>query len=256
MHSPSCERKSGVGHCRTKIARGEEAQQESAGPLQEVSLLAGELEDGAAGGGECRALCGGAFPASGFPHDHPNPAEPAVVWIHDKEDRREQDQGRSATGADDTAELPSFPVQLAAAVGEDVRPVGEKCPLFLVAPDGGPSDEAVVCERVGANSGSASSDGIARAEEVGNSIPRPVRYGGVRENQWSKRPLRVLKIRGGRLRAVRTISERKNAPERLGSMQRRECALVPATKMGIPVQAGSFLGTISLTELSKWQRKL
>jgi hypothetical protein len=50
---------------------------------------------------------------------------------------------------------------------------------YLGALDGGSSDEAVVCEHVGVDSGAASSDGVARAGAVGNSVPRPVGHGGI-----------------------------------------------------------------------------
>ncbi len=49
------------------------------------------------------------------------------------------------------------------------------------------------------------------------------------------RPLQVSRTRGGRLRAARTIPERKNALEGLGRRQKRVCSQVLAAKMAIPV---------------------
>jgi hypothetical protein len=69
--------------------------------------------------------------------------------------------------------------QLAAAAGEDRRATGETCPLLLVALGGGSSDETVVCQHVGADSGAACPDRVARVGAVGNSIPRPPGPGGV-----------------------------------------------------------------------------
>jgi hypothetical protein len=104
------------------------------------------------------------------------------------------DQGRQAGGKDDAAFLPPLPGQrgaavaepdrlqsrqpvaaagaadedralvadqLAAAVGENRRPIDQTRPLLLVAAGGESPDAAVVCRHVGKDRGAAVAGGIA-----------------------------------------------------------------------------------------------
>jgi hypothetical protein len=103
--------------------------------------------------------------------------------------------------------------QLAAEAGEDGRAAGETCPRLLVGLGGGSSDETVVCQHSGADRGAAGSDGLTQAGAVVKSSPG---------TQWCLKKLIRQVINAdvqdsgrGRLRAIRTIPERKNALEGL-----------------------------------------
>ena len=164
---------------------------------KELSLPGGELEDGAASGGEGRASCGGVVPAGGLHRDQPDAAEPGGgAVLQQARDGGAVDQGRQAGGEDDAAELPSVPVergaavaerdrlqpgepvaaagaaaedrqlvadQLAAAAGEDGRPAGETCPLLLAAAGGEPSDAAAVWSHAGQDRIAALARGVEPA---------------------------------------------------------------------------------------------
>ena len=89
------------------------------GRVQGFSLSGSELEDGPPGGGEGGASPGRVVPASGLHRHEPEPAQPGGgAVLQQARDGGAMDQRRQAGGEDDTAELPSVPVERSAAMAE------------------------------------------------------------------------------------------------------------------------------------------
>ena len=98
------------------------AESQAGGLVQELSLPSGELEDGAAGGGEGGVPLRGTVPPRGIHRDQPGDGQPGGgAVLQQARHGRAVDQGRQAGGEDDAAELPSVPVQRGAAVAERDR---------------------------------------------------------------------------------------------------------------------------------------
>src|SRR5437667_207376 len=121
-HPDSRQRQPGAGRWRTTAAPGGTSEPQAAGRVQGISLSGGQLEDGAAGGGESGASCRGVVPTRGIHRDQSDPAEPGGGAVLQQErDRRAVDQRRKAGGEDDTIELPSVSVERGEAMAERDR---------------------------------------------------------------------------------------------------------------------------------------
>jgi hypothetical protein len=150
--------------------------------------------------------------------DEPNPAEPIVGAVLQQAGHgRAVDQGGQAGGKDDVAESPPVPVergaavaerdriqlgqpvaaagaiegnrnvvvdQLAAATGEDRRPVGKSCLLLLAVVGREPSDAALVRKHAAADSGFAAARWVSSAGRRN----QPGRRRGVDEEVSEKLP--------------------------------------------------------------------
>jgi hypothetical protein len=111
-HPHSGEREPGTGHRRVAAASSGSAQYQALGRVQELSLSSSELEEGPAGGGQSGASPGRAIPTSGLHRHEPEPAQPGSgAVLQQAWDSGAMDQRRQAGGEDDTAELPSVPVE-------------------------------------------------------------------------------------------------------------------------------------------------
>ena len=82
--------------------------------------------------------------------------------------------------------------QLAAAAGEDGRPVGEACALLLAAVSGRSSDAAGVRGDFAAHLGAARGDWIGRGSGEGNRLKEGGWDGEVFEKSLAKRHLRLF----------------------------------------------------------------
>jgi len=177
--------------------------------VQRLSLSGGQLEDGAACGGESGVSCWGVVPASRIHRDQPGNPEPGGSAVLQQAGYgRAVDQRGKAGRKDDSPLLPSVPLEpsavgvepaglqpgefvaaagtaqenrelvtdkFTATTGEDRRTAGETCSLFLALAGGRTSDAAALWEYGAADRGAVASGGIAEAE-----LWEPNRRGEVR----------------------------------------------------------------------------
>jgi hypothetical protein len=85
----------------------------------QLPVPGGELEDGAAGGGQSGVSLWGTVPPRGIHRDQPGDGQPRRgAVLQQARHGRAMDQGTQAGGEDDAAELPPVPVQRGALVAE------------------------------------------------------------------------------------------------------------------------------------------
>lgn len=174
------------------------------GGIQEFSLPGSELDEGPPSGVQSGASPGRVVPASGLYRDEFEFAEPGTgAVLQQARDSRTMNQRGQAGGEDDTAELPSLPIQrsalavepiglqpgepvaatgaaqedrslvadqLATAVSEDGRAIGETRPLLLALAGRRSSDAAGVRGDSSKDLGAAPADWIGWGGREGNRL--------------------------------------------------------------------------------------
>src|ERR1035437_7329024 len=198
---------------RLVAAPGGASQSQTDHVIQELFLQSRQLDGGAASGGEGGTSCRRVVPAHRVHRDQSGDAEPSGGAVLQQAGHcRAVDQGGQVGGEDDAAELPPVPVergaavterdriqlgqpvasagaaegnrnvvvdQLAAAAGEDRRPVGQAFPLLLAVLGREPSDAAPVRKHAAADSGFAAAGRIGAAATRNQSGRRRGVEGGV-----------------------------------------------------------------------------
>src|SRR5208283_4681505 len=225
------QRQFGAGHQRVADAASGKTGEQAGGLVQRFSLSSGELEDGAAGGGQGGVSFRRVVPACGIHRDQPGNGQPGGgAVLQQAGDGGSVDQRRQAGSQDHQAELPSVPVQrgaalaerarvqpgkpvaafgtaeedrelvadqFAAAVGEDRRQAGQACPVLLADAGRGPSHTAPVWENGRADQCAESGERVKRGDGSGE-IRRPRRWGrrGVLWNALKRQDFPVLDFLG------------------------------------------------------------
>ena len=193
-HSHTRQRQPGARHRGVADAARGKTEPQAGGLVQGLSLPGGELEDGAAGGGEGGVPLRGVVPASRVHRDQPGDTQPGGGAVLQQAGHGGAvDQGGQAGGEDDAALLSPFPLEpsaagaepaglqpgefvaaagvaqanrelvadeFAAAAGEDRRTAGETCSLLLAAAGGETSDAAAVRGDAGTDRAATDTDGI------------------------------------------------------------------------------------------------
>src|ERR1019366_69665 len=198
-----------------------QTEPQARGLVQGLSVSGGQLEDGAACGGESGVSRWGVVPASRLHRDQLGDTQPERgALLQQAGDSRTVDQRRQASRKDDSPFLSSVPLepsaagtepaglqpgesvaaagiaqanrelvadQLAAAAGEDGRTAGEACPLLLAIVGGRTSDAAAVRGDAGADRQAVASDGITKAVE-----PAPKCLSSLPTSSLRSFPVRVV----------------------------------------------------------------
>src|ERR1017187_3688050 len=111
-HSHPVQRQFGAGHQRVADAASGKAGPKAGGLVQRFSLSSGELENGAAGGGQSGVSFRGVVSSCGIHRDQPGDRQSGGgAVLQQAGHRRAVDQGRQAGSQDDQAELPPVPLE-------------------------------------------------------------------------------------------------------------------------------------------------
>jgi hypothetical protein len=106
------QRRFGAAHQRVADAASGKAEPQIDGLVQGFSLRGGELEDGAAGGGEGGVSFSGVVPSRGIYRDQFGDRQPCSgAVLQQARNGGAMDQGRQTSSQDDSAQLPPVPFQ-------------------------------------------------------------------------------------------------------------------------------------------------